>query len=107
MQINVSSKHIDLTPTIEEYIHSKSEKLNRFYNRIEQIEVKIERTTHGFTTEIISNVERHDSIISTSEDLDLYASIDACIDRNIRQLTDLKKRLRDQKHNTPTGGQDR
>ena len=107
MQINVSSKHIDLTPTIEEYINTKSEKLIRFYDRIEQIDVKVEQTTHGFTTEIIAIVEKHDSIVSTSEDLDLYASIDGCIDRSVRQLTDLKKRLRDHKHNTPTGGQDR
>ncbi len=107
MQINVSSKHIDLTPTIEEYITTKTEKLTRFYDRIEQVDVKIEQTKQGFTTEIIASVERHDSIVSTSKELDLYASIDGCIDRSVRQLTDLKTRLRDQKHNTPTGGQDR
>ena len=36
MQINISSKHLDMTPTIEEYIKSKAEKLMRFYDRIEQ-----------------------------------------------------------------------
>ena len=107
MQINVSSKHIDLTPTIEEFINTKAEKLTRFYNRIEQIDVKIEKTTHGFTVEIISNVEHHVPIISTNENLDLHAAIDGCIDRSVRQLTDLKTKLRNHKHNTPTGGQDR
>ena len=48
MQINVSSKLFDMTSAIEEYIVSKSEKLTRFYNRIVQIDVKIEKTSHGY-----------------------------------------------------------
>jgi ribosomal subunit interface protein len=96
-----------MTPSIEKYIHSKAEKLMRFYNRIEQIDVKIEKTTHGFIAEIITDVEHHDNIVAAYEDNDMHASIDGCINRSVRQLTDLKSRLRDHKHNTPTGGQDR
>ena len=107
MQINISSKHIELTPAIEEFINTKAEKLTRFFDRIEQIEVKIEKTTHGFTSEIISDIEHHELVVSHNEDPDLYASIDGSIDKSVRQLTDLKKRLRDHKHNTPTGGNER
>ena len=96
-----------MTSNIEEYINTKADKLTRYFDRIEQIEVKLEKTTHGFTTEIISDVEHHDPIISNSEATDIYASIDRCIDKNVRQLTDLKSKLRDHKHNTPTGGQER
>ena len=104
MQINVSSKLFDMTPAIEEYIVGKSEKLTRFFDRIEQIDVKIGKTTHGYTSEIIANVEHHDPIIANNENNDMHASIDGCVDRAVRQLTDLKSRLRDNKHNTPTGG---
>ncbi len=107
MQINVTSKLLEMTPTIEEYARTKAEKLTRFYDRIEQIDVKIEKTTHGFTMEIITDIEHHDNIISTSEEKDLHAAIYNCVDKNVRQLTDLKSKLRDQKHNTPAGGQDR
>lgn len=107
MQINVTSKNLEMTPAIEEYAQTKAEKLTRFYDRIEQIEVKIEKTTHGFIAEIITDVEHHDNIISSCEDDDLHASIDSCIDKNVRQLTDLKSKTRDHKHNTPTGGQER
>ncbi len=107
MRINVSSKNLDMTPTIEEYAQTKAEKLTRFYDRIEQIGVKIEKTTHGFIVELITDVEHHDNIISTSENDDMYAAIDSCVDKSVRQLTDLKNKLRDHKHNTPTGGQDR
>jgi len=64
-------------------------------------------TTHGYTSEIIVDVEHHDPIIANNEDNDMHASIDGCIDRAVRQLTDLKSRLRDDKHNTPTGGIER
>ena len=96
-----------MTPTIEEYAQSKSEKLTRFYDRIEQIDMKIEKTTHGFTVELISDIEHHDNIVSKSEDNDLHVAIDSCVDKSVRQLTDLKNKLRDNKHNTPAGGQER
>ncbi|MAI66611.1 MAG: ribosome-associated translation inhibitor RaiA [Phycisphaerales bacterium] len=107
MQINITSKQLDMTPTIKEYARGKSEKLTRFYDRIEQIDMKIEKTTHGFIVELISDVEHHDNIVSKSEDDDMHAAIDSCIDKSVRQLTDLKNKLRDNKHNTPAGGQDR
>lgn len=96
-----------MTHSIEEYAQTKAEKLIRFYDRIEQIDVKIEKTTHGFTVELITNVEHHDNIVSTSENDDMHAAIDISVDKSVRQLTDLKNKLRDNKHNTPTGGQDR
>lgn len=96
-----------MTPANEAYIVRKSEKLTRFFDRIEQIEVKIEKTTHGYTAEILVNVEHHDQIVANNENNDMHASIDGCVDRAVRQLTDLKSRLRDDKHNTPIGGNER
>lgn len=96
-----------MTPAIEEYVRGKSEKLTRFFDRIEQINVLIEKTTHGYTSEIIADVEHHDPIVANNENDDMHASIDGCVDRAVRQLSDLKSRLRDDKHNTPTGGNQR
>ncbi|MDP7008407.1 MAG: ribosome-associated translation inhibitor RaiA [Phycisphaerales bacterium] len=107
MQVNISSKLFDMTPAIEEYVRGKSEKLTRFFDRIEQINVLIEKTTHGYTSEIIADVEHHDPIVANNENDDMHASIDGCVDRAVRQLSDLKSRLRDDKHNTPTGGNQR
>jgi putative sigma-54 modulation protein len=108
MQINVTSKHLEMTTTIEEYAQSKAEKLTRFYPRIEQIDVKMEKTPHGFNVEIITDIERHDDIIGNANEDDLYAAIDSCVDKSVRQLTDLKNKLQDhKKHNTPTGGQEK
>ena len=107
MQINVTSKHLDLTSPIEQYVQEKAERLPRYFDRIEQIEVILEQSTHGFITEVIVSVEHHDDIVSHAEEDDIYASIDNSMTRSQRQLTDHKSRLRDNKHHTPTGGNDR
>ncbi|MHC5025355.1 MAG: ribosome hibernation-promoting factor, HPF/YfiA family [Planctomycetota bacterium] len=107
MQIKISSKHLDLTPAIEEYATKKLERFNRYFDRIQQVEAVIDRVRNGYTMEIITDVEHSEPIVSTSEHEDLYACIDLGIDRSIRQLKDHKSRLRDNKHHTSTSGKDR
>lgn len=104
MDIKISGKHIDLTPAIQEYAAKKADKLSRYFDRIQEIAVVIEKSKNDFKTEIIVDVEHHDPIVASCSHNDLYASIDLSADRTTRQLTDHKSRLRDNKHHTPTGG---
>ncbi|MHC5005186.1 MAG: ribosome hibernation-promoting factor, HPF/YfiA family [Planctomycetota bacterium] len=104
MQIKISSKHMTLTPAIEEYASKKLDRLARYFDRIQQVEAVIEKAKNGYSVEIITDVEHHESIVATSSHDDLYACIDLGIDRATRQLTDHKSKLRDNKHNTSLGG---
>jgi len=104
MQINISSKHMDLTPAIEEYAQKKVERLTRYFDRIQQVDVVIDRLKNGYQVEIITDVEKHEPFVATSDHDNLYACIDLGVDRSVRQLTDHKSRLRDNKHTTPTSG---
>ncbi|HRP62978.1 MAG TPA: ribosome-associated translation inhibitor RaiA [Phycisphaerales bacterium] len=103
MQIQISSKHLDLTPAIESYVHRKIEKFPRYFDRVQQIDVVIDKQKTDYTIEVITDVERHDPFIATARHEDLYACIDMVVDKSIRQLTDHKSKLRDNKHHTPTG----
>jgi len=98
MQINVTGRHLILTPTIEEYARKKARKLPRFFNRIQQVEILIDKAKNGFDVEIITDVAHHQPFVATSSDHDLYACIDDGIDKVVRQLSDHKKRLRNNKH---------
>lgn len=98
MQVHVSSKHGELTPALQEYATKKVDKLLRFFDRIQRIEVITDRARIGYTTEILVNVEHHEPFVARSEHDDLYACIDLALDRSVRQLTDHKSRLRDNKH---------
>ncbi|MBX3374982.1 MAG: ribosome-associated translation inhibitor RaiA [Phycisphaeraceae bacterium] len=104
MEIKVSSKHMELTVAIEEYARKKAEKLPRYFDRVQQVEVILDKVPRGFSAEIIVDVEHHEPFISRGEHEDLYASIDLCADRSVRQLTDHKSRLRDNRHHQATGG---
>ena len=98
MDIKISSKHMDLTPAIEEYATRKIEKFPRFFDQIQNVEVVVDKARNSYTLEIITDVAHHEPIIATSEHEDLYACIDLGIDRSIRQLKDCKSKLRDNKH---------
>jgi putative sigma-54 modulation protein len=98
MLINLSAKHMTLTPAIEDYARKKVEKLPRYFDRIQSVGVVIEKGRNGFTVEVRTDVERHDDFIATSSNEDLYACIDLTVDRSIRQLTDHKSRIRNHHH---------
>jgi putative sigma-54 modulation protein len=105
MQVNISSKHIQVTPAIEEYASKKIEKFPRYFNRVQQVDVVIDRAKNGYTVDIITNVEHHEPFVATSNHEDLYACLDVGIDKSIRQLKDHKSRVRDnKKHRTPMSG---
>ncbi len=104
MQVKISSKHMQVTPAIEEYASKKIEKFPRYFNRIQQVEVVIDKARNGYTVEIITDVEHHDPFIANSSHEDLYACLDVSIDRTLRQLKDHKSKLRDNRHNTPLSG---
>ena len=100
MEIKISSKHMELTAAIEEYASGKIQKFPRYFDRVQQVEVVINKAKNGYTVEIITDVERHNSFIANSTHEDLYACIDLGIDRSVRQLKDHKSKLRDNKHHT-------
>jgi len=104
MQVNISSKHMQMTPAIEEYASKKIEKFPRYFNRVQQVEVIIDKAKNGYTVDIITNVEHHGAFVATSSHGDLYACLDVGIDKSIRQLKDHKSRMRDNKKRTPTSG---
>ena len=99
MQINVSARHVELTPPIEKYVRSKCERILRFFDRIQAIEVVLDKAPHGYIVEVLADVEHHEDFVAKSEDNDLYACVDRTVDKAIRQLNDWKERIRDsQRH---------
>jgi len=103
MQINISGRHFTLTPANEEYARKKADRLLRFFDRIQQIDIVVDKTKEGFHVEIVTDVEHHKPFVCTSTNHDLYASIDLGIDKAQRQLTDHKSKLRDNKHPHTSG----
>lgn len=91
MQVNISGHHLVVTDALREYIEEKFSRLERHFDRIISVQVilqvekllqKIEATLHVAGREVVANAEHED----------MYAAIDAVIDKLDRQLIKHKEK---------------
>ncbi|OBT17422.1 ribosomal subunit interface protein [Vibrio sp. UCD-FRSSP16_10] len=92
MQINITGHHVELTDSLQEYVDSKFQKLERFFEHINNVQVilKLEKVNH--IAEATLHVSQGD-IHATAEEENMYAAIDALVDKLVRQLTKHKEKL--------------
>ncbi len=100
MRIEVRGKNFPVTPAIEQYAQTKCERLPRYYDGVQQINMNLEKSSkhEEFTIEIIADVEKHDDFVVNLTSHDVYEGIDLAIDKMVRQLVDFKERLKNPKH---------
>jgi putative sigma-54 modulation protein len=97
--VTISSRHMQLTPALKQHAEERAEKLTKYYDRIQEIEVIIEsaeKTEHR--VEMIVNGEKRRLFIAEVRSNDAYAGIDACAAKLERQLTDHHKLVKNRKH---------
>jgi putative sigma-54 modulation protein len=97
MQINVSGRHVELTQPIEEYCNTRSNHLEKFRGHVQSITFVLDKVHDDFVVEIMADVEHHSTFVAKASDHDLYAGIDAAIDKVVRQLHDWKEKISDHK----------
>ena len=83
---------------MQEYAEKKCEKLTRYFDRIQQIEVIVDHDKTAYEVEIIAHVEHHDPFIGSDRTHDYYACVDQVMDKLTRQLSDHKEKMRNRKH---------
>jgi putative sigma-54 modulation protein len=79
MQVNITARHLKLTPAISEYVQKKLEKANRFLDHLIWAQVVLDVTKTRHTAEIIIHAAGH-TFTSKEESIDLYAAIDLASD---------------------------
>lgn len=92
MQINISGHHLDLTPAIRDYCESKLQRVFQHYDRITNVQVTLSVEKLIQKAEAIVHINGQE-ICAGSEDKDLYAAIDALVDKLDRQLKKYKEKL--------------
>lgn len=98
MQINVTGRHLAVSAAMEEYAHKKCERLPRYYDRIQSVDVLIDKPGREFEVELIAHVDRHDPFISRGHAMDYHACMDGVVDKLSRQLAEHKEKTRNRKH---------
>ena len=83
---NVSSRHMDVSEPLKTYAEQKANKLTKYYDRIQEIEVIFDNGKDATRVEMIVNAEHKNIFLAHHDDADAYAGIDGCVDKLERQL---------------------
>lgn len=94
MNINFAGHNVEVTDAIRTFTTDKFTRLSRHHDKITSVNViyDIQKLTHG--AEATVHIPNH-KIFARAEAEDLYAAIDALIDKLIVQLEKHKKTGRD------------
>ena len=93
MQISISGHHLEVTDALNDYVHSKLERLTHHNDLITSINVILSVEKLIQKAEASIHVSGKD-IFADAESEDMYAAIDALTDKLDRQLIKHKEKLR-------------
>ena len=97
MIVTVASRHMEVSPALKTYAEQKANKLLKYYDRIQEIEVILDAGKTEMRVEVIVNAERNTFVVH-HDDPDAYAALDECVHKMERQLSEHKKKFRNRKH---------
>jgi len=92
MQINLTCRHIDLTESLKDYVDNKFAKLERHFDHINNVHVILDVEKLIQKAEATMHVNGGE-LFATSEHSDMYAAIDALIDKLDRQVIKHKEKM--------------
>ena len=95
MNITVNARHMDVTSALREYAETKVEKLSKYYNGIQSIEVILDIEADQPLVEIVVQASRKTTFVAHHREPDMYASVDQCVDKVAQQLRRHKDKIRD------------
>jgi putative sigma-54 modulation protein len=91
MQLNISGHHVELTEALKDYVNEKFQRLERHFDQISNTNVilQVEKLRQiAEATVNISGGELH----AKAETEDMYAAIDALVDKLDRQILKHKEK---------------
>lgn len=92
MQISITGHHVEVTDALRNYVESKFERLERHFDKVtkahviltvEKLRQKAEATMHVNGTDLYADDEQED----------MYAAIDALVDKLDRQVKKQKEKM--------------
>jgi ribosome hibernation promoting factor len=94
MQLTLTGHHVDITAALREYVGSKLTRLERHFDHLTDIHciLTVEKLLHKAEATVhLSGGSLH----ADAEDQDMYAAIDALVDKLDRQVKKHKEKTKD------------
>lgn len=97
MSLTITGRHLEVTPAIREYVHTKTARILRHFDQVvdTQVVLSIEPLKH--TAEITMRLRGKDLYCQASDD-NLYAAIDLLVDKVDRQVIKYKSKAQSYAH---------
>lgn len=101
MQIDVTGQQLDVTDSLRNYVNEKFERLERHFDKVTNVHavLSVEKTRQKAEATIHATGA---NLHATAEDEDMYAAIDALVDKLDRQIIKHKEKMGD--HHRNEGG---
>lgn len=100
MNLSISGHHLDVTPALREYVVNKLARVLRHFDHIIDSQVVLSAVKLRHTAEITVHVKGKDIHCEATEE-NLYAAIDALVDKLDRQVIKYKSKVQDHLHTPP------
>jgi putative sigma-54 modulation protein len=94
MQINVTGHHVEITDALRDYVREKFDRLERHFDQV--IDIHVVLTVEKNYNKAEANLQvSGNHIYADATHEDMYAAIDALIDKTDRQLLKHKEKMKD------------
>lgn len=97
--IDVTSRHGHVSERMEEYATKKSERLQRFHDRLTRIEVIVDGPHEAPDVEMIAHIDGHGTLVAREHDEHFSHAIDRLAAKMERQLVKAKEKQMQRNHN--------
>ena len=91
MQLNISGHHVELTEALKEYVNEKFQRLERHFDQISNTNVTLQVEKLRQIAEATVNISGGE-LHAKAETEDMYAAIDALVDKLDRQILKHKEK---------------
>ena len=99
MVITISGRHMEITAAIRAHAEEKANKLPKYYDLIQEIEVILDGSeAKAKRAEIVVTAEHNNRFVASHEGEDLYGCIDMAVHKVQHQITAHKDKYRNRKH---------
>lgn len=91
MEMNLTGRHVEITPAIREYLDDKLQRIERHFDNATDVHVilSVEKLQHKAEARL--NVPGNE-LFAEAITTDMYAAIDRLMDKLVRQITSHKEK---------------
>jgi len=97
MIVNVTGRHVEITDVLRDHVHGRLEHALAGFPRVESAHVILMLEEYRQIAEIVLQAPNHVRVDAREESDDMYLSIDAAVEKAVKQVRKWQDRVQDHK----------